>query len=70
MFQGMWLISLHFDVTPLPCFIMYNHFSESGGGVCSHVFVCAWICVCDPQVIGWFACVDHDIMIREYSGYH
>ena len=41
MFQGMWLISLHFDVstltTPLPCFIMYNHFSESGGGVCSHM---------------------------------
>ena len=35
--------------------------------MCSHVFVCAWICVCDPQVIGWFACVDHDIMIREYS---
>ena len=30
-----------------------------------HMHLCVWICVC--EVIGWFGCVDHDLMIREYK---
>ena len=32
--------------------------------MCVHMYLCVRGFVC---VIGWFACVDHDIMIREYS---